>query len=65
MLVENSRSWQHQELIPCPTQEMEWIDHRIPYEGYDGSDVEEDDIQADSNVQSSIDSLFGSEDNDN
>ena len=59
---------------------MEWIDHHNPYEGYDGSDVEEEDtnkvVHEDNttvadyameeyNKQSSIDSLFGSEDNDN
>ena len=85
MLVESSTSWRRQELIPCPTREMEWIDHRNPYEGYDGSDleeddpnevvhkdnapvavhaIEEDDVQAESNVQSSIDSLFDDEDDD-
>ena len=78
MLVESSRSWQDQEqLIPCPTREMEWIDHLNPYEGYDGSDAEEDnttiadyemenyDVQDDNDVTASIDSLFGREDNDN
>ena len=77
MLVEGSLSRRHQELIPCPTREMEWIDHHNPYEGYDGSDAEEDnttiadyemenyDVQHDNDVTASIDSLFGREDNDN
>ena len=77
-------SYRHQELKQCPRREMEWIDHRNPYEGYDGSDVEEEDqkevvhkdnatvadkakeekdVQPESNVQLSIDSLFDDEDN--
>ena len=66
MLVESSTSWRHQELVHCQQREMEWIDHRNPYEGRDGSDLEEDDQNEIASVDNdSIDSLFEGDDEDN
>ena len=50
----------------CPRREIEWIDHRNPYEGRDGSDLEEDNQNEIASVDNdSIDSLFEGDDEDN
>ena len=35
--ISNQRSL----IIKCPNRDMEWIDHCNPFEGYDGSDLED------------------------